>query len=152
MCVKRVSICAYAYYICVTLSFCPPPPLSLTLLCLSTASPHLSSLSLPQSLPPLPLFSPSLQDHLGEVELFQRDAQKELCQVTQQAEQQQTTPTSHLAELLARGEELGIEVPELDLLRVVRGHCHTLYIHSICRGPVCIYTQTCTHKVLYTLQ
>ena len=47
--------------------------------------------------------------------------------MTQQAEQQQTTPTSHLAELLARGEELGIEVPELDLLRVVRKlHTHSL--------------------------
>ena len=54
-----------------------------------------------------------------EVEVFQQEAQEELQLVAQQAEQQQTIPTNHLAQLLARGEELKIHVPELELLRVV---------------------------------
>ena len=58
------------------------------------------------------------------MEVFQREAQEELQSVAQQAEQQQTLPTSHLAELLARGEEFRVHIPELELLRVVR-HTHT---------------------------
>ena len=60
-----------------------------------------------------------MQDHLGEVESFQEEAREELQRVADQAEHQETSPTTHLASLLARGEELGIMVPELDLLRVV---------------------------------
>ena len=60
-----------------------------------------------------------MQDHLGDVESFQEEAREELQRVTTQAELQETSPATHLAGLLARGEELGIMVPELDLLRVV---------------------------------
>ena len=60
-----------------------------------------------------------MQDHLGDVESFQEEAREELQRVATQAELQETSPATHLAGLLARGEELGIMVPELDLLRVV---------------------------------
>jgi histone demethylase JARID1 len=59
-----------------------------------------------------------LEDHLQEVEEFQEEAREELQRATRQAEQRETLPSSLLSLLLARGEELGIEVPELDLLRV----------------------------------
>ena len=99
---------------CLTFSFplflVPLPPL-----------PHSVFLTLAHTHFVSPCLPPSLigQERLGEVEVFQREAQEELDHVTRQAQVLQTAPTSHLSRLLTRGESLGIEVPELDQLRVV---------------------------------
>ena len=72
------------------------------------------------------------------MEVFQREAQEELDHVTRQAQVLQTAPTSHLSRLLTRGESLGIEVPEVDQLRVVSQTAqHTLvFLQSVHSGSL----------------
>jgi len=56
---------------------------------------------------------------LQEVESFQHDASEELSLVSQAADNLQTRPISHLEQLIQRGEQLEVAMPELDAVRTV---------------------------------
>ena len=75
-----------------------------------------------------------LEQRLQEVESFQQQAQQELDLVASSAHQLQTRPLGPLEALLERGERLGVGVPELDQLRVVRHsvvHLQYMYMYVI---------------------
>ena len=59
------------------------------------------------------------QERLSEVETFQRDALLELALVQQRADNHQPHPTANLEQLLQRGEQLHICVPEMSALKLV---------------------------------
>lgn len=71
------------------------------------------------SISPSPNCPSPIQERLQEVESFQHDASEELSLVSQAADNLQTRPISHLEQLIQRGEQLEVAMPELDAVRTV---------------------------------